>query len=64
MLIMPIDFQYMNQFNFLNQFVVAPRQVQPAASPKVLVEVAVEVPHLVSFRFELNRSFNFLFLLD
>jgi hypothetical protein len=63
-LIMPIDFQYMNQFNFLNQFVVAPRQVQSAASPKVLVEVAVEVPDLVSFRFQLNRSFNFLFLLD
>jgi hypothetical protein len=61
---MPIDFQYMNQFNFLNQFVVAPRQVQSAASPKVLVEVAVEVPDLVSFRFQLNRSFNFLFLLD
>lgn len=64
MLIMPIDFQYMNRFSFLNQFVVAPSQVQPAASPKVLVEVAVEVPDLVSFRFQLNRSFNFLFLLD
>jgi hypothetical protein len=40
-------FQYMNRFSFLNQFVVAPRQVQPATSPKVLVEVAVEVPDMV-----------------
>jgi hypothetical protein len=32
---------------------VAPGQVQPATSPKALLEVAVEVPDLVSFRFQL-----------
>jgi len=41
---------------------VAPGQVQPATSPKAVVEVAVEVPDLVSFRFQLSRSFGFFLL--
>jgi hypothetical protein len=40
---------------------VAPGQVQPATSPKAVVEVAVEVPDLVSFRFQLSKSFGFFF---
>lgn len=42
---------------------VAPGQVQPATSPKAVVEVAVEVPDLVSFRFRLSKSFGFFFCL-
>lgn len=42
---------------------VAPAQVQPGTSPKAVVEVAVEVPDLVSFPFQLNKSFGFFFCL-